>query len=112
MIRMRLKRQGRKRSPSYRIVVMDVRTKRDGKALDQLGFYDPLTKRTILHFDKIRYWQRQGAQPTETVRDIFKRARLNHNKNIKHFDGFNIIQSSYLFISWRTIWVLKHSCAI
>ena len=78
MIRMRLKRQGRKRSPSYRIVVMDARIKRDGKTLDQLGFYDPLTKKTILQFDKIHYWQRQGAQPTKTVRNIFRKARLKH----------------------------------
>jgi small subunit ribosomal protein S16 len=84
MIKMRLKRQGRKKSPSYRIVVMDARVKRDGKTIAQLGFYNPITKKTALDFDKITYWWKKGAQPTETVRDIFAKGGIYLSGNDLH----------------------------
>ena len=65
MIKIRLKRYGRKQKPSYRIVAMDSRTKRDGKAIEELGFYNPLTDETHLKFEPIIKRLKQGAQPTE-----------------------------------------------
>jgi small subunit ribosomal protein S16 len=76
MIRIRLKRYGRKHFPSYRIVVMEQKTKRDGRAIEELGFYNSLTKETKLNIPRILNWLSYGAQPTETVRNILFRAKL------------------------------------
>ena len=76
MIKLRLKRYGRKQRPCYRIVAMDSRVKRDGKAIEELGFYNPLTNETHLKFQRIVARLQDGAQPTETVRDIFTRAKI------------------------------------
>ena len=73
----RMKREGRKNRPSYRISVADPRSPRDGAVLEKLGFYDPLAKtpEKQLQFDKERakHWILLGAQPSETVRSIFRR---------------------------------------
>ncbi|CAM9108048.1 unnamed protein product [Chrysoparadoxa australica] len=76
MLKIRLKRFGRKRIPSYRIVVMNSRTRRDGRAIEELGFYDPLTKN--FKIDKGRTIQRleQGVQPTETVKNLLIKAKI------------------------------------
>lgn len=76
MIKLRLKKYGRKGQPCYRIVAMDSRTKRDGRAIEELGFYNPLTDETHLKFNKIITRLEQGAQPTETVRNIFIKAKV------------------------------------
>ena len=76
MIKLRLKKYGRKGQPCYRIVAMDSRVKRDGKAIEELGFYNPLTKETHLKFQQIINRLKQGAQPTDTVRDIFVKAKI------------------------------------
>jgi small subunit ribosomal protein S16 len=68
---------GRKNRPFYRIGVFDSRTKRDGKTIEELGFYDPIHKDEAkqVRFDRDRalYWLSKGAQPSETVASIFKR---------------------------------------
>ena len=68
-VKLRLRRMGAKHQPSYRIVVADSRSPRDGRYIDQIGFYNPLTNpATItLKTDKAIEWLRKGAQPTETV---------------------------------------------
>ena len=76
MIKLILKKYGRKGQPCYRIVAMDSRTKRDGRAIEELGFYNPLTDETHLKFNKIITRLEQGAQPTETVRNIFIKAKV------------------------------------
>ena len=76
MIKLRLKKYGRKGQPCYRIVAMDSRTKRDGKAIEELGFYNPMTNETYLNFNNIVTRLKQGAQPTETVRNIFIKAKI------------------------------------
>ena len=76
MIKIRLKRYGRKQRPSYRIVAMDSRVKRDGKAIEELGFYNPLTDETHLKFERIKARLKDGAQPTETVHNIFVKAKI------------------------------------
>ena len=76
MIKLRLKKYGRKGQPCYRIVAMDSRSKRDGRAIEELGFYNPMTDETHLNFQRLIVRLKQGAQPTETVRNIFVKAKL------------------------------------
>jgi small subunit ribosomal protein S16 len=76
MIKIRLKKYGRKGQPCYRIVAADSRTKRDGAAIEELGFYNPMTNETHLKFQKIVARLKQGAQPTETVKNILTKAKI------------------------------------
>ena len=73
-VKIRLKRIGKKRAPHYRIVVMDARTKRDGRAIEEIGKYNPKTEPSFIHVesDRAQYWLSVGAQPTEAVEAIFK----------------------------------------
>ncbi len=76
MIKLRLRRMGAKKRPSYRIVAADSRSPRDGRFIEIVGTYDPITDpATItLKADRIQHWLSVGAQPSDTVRDIIKRA--------------------------------------
>jgi small subunit ribosomal protein S16 len=76
MIKLRLKKYGRKGQPCYRIVAMDSRTKRDGASIEELGFYNPMTDETHLKFQRITARLSEGAQPSQTVRDIFVKAKI------------------------------------
>ena len=76
MLKLRLKRIGRKRQPSYRLVIMPSRRRRDGRAIDQVGYYSPITKEVNLKIEKIIYWLKVGAQPTETVANLLKKSNL------------------------------------
>ena len=76
MIKIRLKKYGRKGQPCYRIVAMDSRVKRDGRSIEELGFYNPMTDETHLKFERITVRLQAGAQPTETVKDIFTKAKI------------------------------------
>ncbi|MBV9282826.1 MAG: 30S ribosomal protein S16 [Chloroflexi bacterium] len=68
-VKMRLRRMGAKHQPSYRIVVADSRSQRDGRYIDQVGFYNPLPNPAIIRVDRAKAidWLRKGAEPTETV---------------------------------------------
>lgn len=81
MVKLRLKRYGRKKQPSYRIVVMDSRNKRDGKAIEELGFYNPITNETRVDISKILQRLSQGAQATKTVQNILNKAQILAEKN-------------------------------
>ena len=74
MIKLRLRRMGAKKKPSYRIVVADARAKRDGRFIEIVGHYNPLTEPTTLVLDgeRARYWLSQGAQPTDRVAKLLK----------------------------------------
>ena len=76
MIKLRLKKYGRKGQPSYRIVAIESRSKRDGRSIEELGFYNPMTNETHLKFEKISARLKQGAQPTDTVRNILVKAKF------------------------------------
>nr|YP_010279566.1 ribosomal protein S16 [Blyxa aubertii]QYH45334.1 ribosomal protein S16 [Blyxa japonica]UDZ61620.1 ribosomal protein S16 [Blyxa japonica]UKG21459.1 ribosomal protein S16 [Blyxa aubertii] len=76
MVKLRLKRCGRKQRAVYRIVAIDVRSRREGRDLRKVGFYDPIRNQTYLNVPAILYFLEKGAQPTETVNDIFKKAEL------------------------------------
>ena len=74
--KIRLKRLGKIRSPHYRIVVMDSRTKRDGRAIEEIGIYHPKNEPSVIQVnsERAQYWLGVGAQPTEAVVAIFKRS--------------------------------------
>jgi small subunit ribosomal protein S16 len=76
MIKIRLKKYGRKGQPCYRIVAIDSRVKRDGRSIEELGFYNPITDQTHLKFQQITNRLNNGAQPSKTVKDIFTRAKI------------------------------------
>lgn len=78
VIKLRLRRMGAKKRPSYRIVAADSRSKRDGRIIEQIGFYDPLTEPATIKLNEERaaYWLSVGAQPTETVHILLRKQGL------------------------------------
>ena len=76
MVKLRLKRYGKKREVSYRIVAINSRDRRDGRPLEELGFYNPRTDETKLNIPGIVKRLQQGAQPTDTVRSILQKANV------------------------------------
>jgi len=76
MIKLRLKKYGRKGQISYRVVVMSSTSKRDGRAIEELGFYNPRTKEINLNLSRIQIRLKQGAQATLTVQNLLKKMNL------------------------------------
>nr|YP_009739593.1 ribosomal protein S16 [Rheum nobile]QIC50572.1 ribosomal protein S16 [Rheum nobile]QVX27737.1 ribosomal protein S16 [Rheum nobile] len=76
MVKLRLKRCGRKQRAVYRIVAIDVRSRREGRDLRKVGFYDPIKNQTYLNVPAILYFLERGAQPTVTVYNILKKAEV------------------------------------
>lgn len=81
MIKLRLKRYGKKREVSYRIVAMNNSSRRDGRPLEELGFYNPRTDETRLNVPGIVKKLKEGAQPTDTVRSILQKAQVFEQVN-------------------------------
>ena len=77
-VKIRLKRIGSKKNPFYRVVVADERSPRDGKFIDEIGYYNPLTNPVDVKIDaeKATKWISNGAQPTETVRTLLKKTEI------------------------------------
>lgn len=79
MVRLRLKRMGRKHRPSYRVAAVDSRRSRDGMMIEELGHYDPANAKPELRLniklDRIEYWLGKGAQPSVTVASLIKKSR-------------------------------------
>lgn len=87
MVKIRLKRFGKRLKPFYRIVVIQSRTRRQGRSLEDLGSYDPIKKVTVIDNDKVKIWLEKGAQPTDTVKNIFiKNKILKADKFVKKFN--------------------------
>ncbi len=74
-LRLRLTRMGSKKKPFYRLVALDSETRRDGRALEYLGYYNPLQNPPEIKIDmeKVRAWMEKGAKPTDTVRSLLKK---------------------------------------
>jgi len=74
--RIRLKRLGAKKVPFYRLVVADSRTPRDGRFIEEIGYYDPMKEPAVIKVneERVLYWLSTGAQPSETVRALLKKA--------------------------------------
>ncbi len=100
MLRIRLARRGKKRHPSYRVVVADVKSKRDGRFVEQIGFYDPMTDPIVYKIkeDRALHWLSVGAQPSDAVRRLLSkqgtldrlprlRAGEELGKLVAEFDG-------------------------
>jgi|TARA_B110000046_G_C12993960_1_gene399181 small subunit ribosomal protein S16 len=79
MLKMRFKRCGRKRQPTYRLVIMKDTARRDGRAIQELGFYNPITKELKLDVDKIVTNLKFGVQPTKTVKNLLLKAKIIEN---------------------------------
>src|SRR6185312_5683555 len=77
-VKIRLKRVGKKKAPSYRVVVADARSPRDGRIIENIGWYNPLVEPSAIHIDeqKALGWLKNGAQPTESVNSLLKRAGI------------------------------------
>ncbi|MEG0750673.1 MAG: 30S ribosomal protein S16 [Oscillospiraceae bacterium] len=76
-VKIRLRRVGAKKQPSYRIVVADSRYPRDGRFIEEIGFYDPTKEPVVIRIDteKANEWIENGAQPTDTVRSLLKKQK-------------------------------------
>jgi small subunit ribosomal protein S16 len=74
MLKIRLKRCGRKKSPSYRIVLVPSQSRRDGRAIEELGFYNPLKNELVYNKERILFRLNQGAQPSDTVKNFLKKS--------------------------------------
>ena len=78
MVKIRLRRMGAKNAPFYRVVVADSRFARDGRFIEEIGYYDPTKEPSVVKIDaeKAKQWLANGAQPTDTVREILKKAAV------------------------------------
>ncbi|MBE6553006.1 MAG: 30S ribosomal protein S16 [Ruminococcaceae bacterium] len=77
-VKMRLRRMGAKKAPFYRVIVADSRSPRDGRFIEELGYYNPLTNPAEIKIDaeKAKKWIANGAQPTETVKSLLKKSGI------------------------------------
>lgn len=84
-VKIRLKRFGAKKKPFYRIVVADSRSPRDGRFIDEIGYYNPVTEPAELKIDpeKARKWLNVGAQPSDTVRSLLKKEGIFGKSNVQ-----------------------------
>ncbi len=89
MVRIRMKSFGRRHRPFFRICAMDSRTGRDGRAIEELGHYDPMVRntdaRTVLDVNRTRYWLSVGAQPSEKVQSLLNRLGIKKPANGEHW---------------------------
>ena len=78
MVKIRLRRMGAHKAPFYRVVVADCRAPRDGRFIEEIGYYDPMTEPKTIKIDaeKAQKWLAQGAQPTETVKALFEKSGI------------------------------------
>ena len=78
MVKIRLRRMGAKKAPFYRVVVADSRFARDGRFIEEIGYYNPTKEPSVVKIDaeKAKQWLSNGAQPTDTVREILKKAAV------------------------------------
>ena len=78
MVKIRLRRMGAKKAPFYRVVVADSRFARDGRFIEEIGYYDPTKEPSVVKIEaeKAKQWLDNGAQPTDTVREILKKAAV------------------------------------
>ena len=81
MLKIRLKRCGRKKLPSYRIVLVRSQTRRDGRAIEELGYYNPLSNELVYNQERIKLRLSQGAQPTSTIKNFLIKSGVIENVN-------------------------------
>lgn len=81
MLKIRLKRCGRKKLPSYRIVLVRSQARRDGRAIEELGYYNPMSNELVYNQDRIKVRLLEGAQPTQTVKNFLIKSGVIENVN-------------------------------
>jgi small subunit ribosomal protein S16 len=103
-VKIRLTRFGRKKSPFYRIVVTDSRTPRDGRYIECIGTYNPLSDPAETQLDQARiaYWLDQGAQPSDTVKSLFKHSGILFKRNLKK-RGFDDVRTDEEMKKWEVL---------
>jgi len=101
LVKLRLKRMGKKNQPIYRIVAADARSPRDGRFIEEVGFYDPNKEPMMIKLKetKVVKWIKDGAQPTDTVKSLLKRAGLAYKLNLikRGFDEAKINEEMLKF---------------
>ncbi len=75
-VKMRLTRTGAKKAPTYRVIVADSRSPRDGRFIEELGHFNPRTDEVVIDAEKAKKWIATGAQPTDTVRALLKKSNI------------------------------------
>ena len=75
-VKMRLTRTGAKKAPTYRVVVADSRSPRDGRFIEEIGYFNPRSDELKIDGDKAKTWLKNGAQPTDTVRALLKKSSI------------------------------------
>jgi small subunit ribosomal protein S16 len=83
MLRIRFKRVGRKHQPAFRIIVVERRSKRDGEAIDDIGFYNPITKDFGINKERLEYWLKNGAEASATVFNLLVNRKILSGPKIK-----------------------------
>jgi small subunit ribosomal protein S16 len=92
LVKIRLRRMGAKKRPFYRLVVADARSPRDGRFIEQLGIYDPLTSPATIRIDgdKVQQWISKGAQPSDAARSLLQREGILEGPVIRHPKAVNV----------------------
>ena len=92
MVKIRLRRMGAKKEPYYRIVVADSRFPRDGRCIEEIGTYDPKNEANAITIDadKAKQWIKNGAQPSDTVRGLLKKAKRPVSLGYRHEGSFAV----------------------
>jgi small subunit ribosomal protein S16 len=75
-VKMRLRRMGAKKAPTYRVIVADSRSPRDGRFIEEIGYFNPRSDELKIDGDKAKTWLKNGAQPTDTVRALLKKSSI------------------------------------
>ena len=75
-VKMRLRRMGAKKAPTYRVIVADSRSPRDGRFIEEIGFFNPRSDELKIDADKAKTWLANGAQPTDTVKVLLKKCDI------------------------------------
>ena len=75
-VKMRLRRMGAKKAPTYRVIVADGRSPRDGRFIEEIGYFNPRTDEIKIDAEKAKTWIKNGAQPTDTVRALLKKSSI------------------------------------
>ena len=75
-VKMRLRRMGAKKAPTYRVIIADSRSPRDGRFIEEIGYFNPRSDELKIDGDKAKTWLKNGAQPTDTVRALLKKSSI------------------------------------
>ena len=75
-VKMRLRRMGAKKAPTYRVIVADSRSPRDGRFIEEIGYFNPRSDELKIDAEKAKIWLKNGAQPTDTVKALLKKSNI------------------------------------